>query len=247
MSREGHVAVVVLNRPPHNFLSVPQVSGLADVLEELDADLDVRAVVLGAEGRSFCAGADMGGGGERGVDSPADLYRAAARLFDVTVPIVGAIQGPAIGGGLGLALVPDVRVTCSEARFCANFSALGFHQGFGLSVTLPALVGPSRAATILYSSRRFRGHEAVAMGLADECVSLDDVRDRALELATEMALNAPLALRSIKATLRLGLGDRVRDITQREAAEQARLNATEDGREGKRAVGERRPGRFVGR
>ena len=163
------------------------------------------------------------------------------------MPIVGAIHGPAIGGGLGLAMVPDIRITCPEARFCANFASLGIHQGFGMSVTLPALLGPTRAARVLLGAKRYKGDEAVELGLADECVPADQVRDRALEVAHEIAANAPLAVRSIKATLRLGLGDRVREITQREAAEQLRLGGTEDAKEGMAAVSQRRPGDFQGR
>ncbi|HCB37521.1 MAG TPA: enoyl-CoA hydratase, partial [Acidimicrobiaceae bacterium] len=249
----GNIAVVTMDRPPHNFLNYRQVHDIADAMEELDADTSVRCAVLTAAGRSFCAGADLGGdgvGGGRdeavGGDATLALYQGSGRLFDVTLPIVGAIQGPAVGGGLGLAMVPDIRVTCPEARFCANFAALGIHQGFGLSVTLPALLGPSRAAQVLLSARRYRGEEAVAVGLADECVPADRLLDRAVEIAEEIAANAPLAVRAIKGTLRLGLGDRVREVCEREAAEQFRLSATADAAEGMAAVSQRRPGEFVG-
>lgn len=254
IERHGHVGVVVMNRPPHNFLNYQQVHGIADALDELDSDTAIGCAVLAAEGRSFCAGADfagdgVGGGSDEKVGGNATLalYQGSGRLFDVTLPIVGAIQGPAIGGGLGLAMVPDIRITCPEARFCANFASLGIHQGFGMSVTVPALLGPSRAAQVLFSAKRYKGEEAVDIGLADECVPAEQVRDRAMEVAGEIAANAPLALRSIKSTLRLGLGDRVREITQREAAEQLRLSGTEDAKEGVAAVGERRPGNFIGR
>jgi enoyl-CoA hydratase/carnithine racemase len=253
VERRDHVGLVIMDRPPHNFLNFRQIHDLADAFEELAADTEIRAGVLCAEGRSFCAGADFGGDGVGGRDEPVggsatlNLYQGAGRLFDVDLPIVGAIQGPAVGGGLGLAMVPDLRVTCPDARFSANFAALGIHQGFGLSETLPALLGPSKAALVLLSARRFKGEEAVEIGLADECVPTEQVRDRAVELAEEIARNAPLALRSIKSTLRLGLGDRVRAITQREAAEQARLSATDDAKEGIKSVSERRPGDFKGK
>ena len=116
-----------------------------------------------------------------------------------------------------------------------------------MSVTLPQLLGPSRAAQVLYSAKRYKGEEAVAIGLADECVPSEQVRERALEVATEIAANAPLALRAIKSTLRLGLGDRVREITQREAQLQAELSASDDAKEGIAAVGERRAGNFKGK
>jgi len=250
----GNVGMVVMDRPPHNFLNFNQVHGIADAMEELQDDPSIRCAVLAANGRSFCAGADLGGdgvgGGEDevvGGSATLALYQGSGRLFDITLPIVGAIHGPAIGGGLGLAMVPDIRIACPEARFCANFAALGIHQGCGMTVTLPALLGPSKAAKVLYTARRFKGEEALGLGLADECVAQDAVRDRALELATEIAQNAPLALRAMKASVRLGLGDKVREITQREASEQARLSATEDAKEGMASVGERRPGNFTGR
>jgi enoyl-CoA hydratase/carnithine racemase len=138
-------------------------------------------------------------------------------------------------------------VTCEEARFSANFAKLGIHHGFGLSVTLPHLVGPSRAALVLLSGRRFNGREATELGLADLCVPVEEVRARAIELAAEIAENAPLAVQAMNRTLRAGLAGRVRAATAHEAAEQARLAATDDAREGMIAVAERRPGVFTGR
>ena len=250
----GNVGVVIMDRPPHNFLNFRQIHDIADALEEMQNDMSIRCAVLAADGRSFCAGADfagdgVGGGDDEvvGGDATLALYQGSGRLFDVTLPNVGAIQGPAVGGGLGLAMVPDIRITCPDARFSANFASLGIHQGFGMSVTLPQLLGPSRAAQVLYSAKRYKGEEAVAIGLADECVPSEQVRERALEVATEIAANAPLALRAIKSTLRLGLGDRVREITQREAQLQAELSASDDAKEGIAAVGERRAGNFKGK
>ena len=250
----GNVGVVIMDRPPHNFLNFRQIHDIADALEEMQNDMSIRCAVLAADGRSFCAGADfagdgVGGGDDEvvGGDATLALYQGSGRLFDLTLPIVGAIQGPAVGGGLGLAMVPDIRITCPDARFSANFASLGIHQGFGMSVTLPQLLGPSRAAQVLYSAKRYKGEEAVAIGLADECVPSEQVRERALEVATEIAANAPLALRAIKSTLRLGLGDQVREITQREAQLQAELSASDDAKEGIAAVGERRAGNFKGK
>lgn len=247
----GNVGLIELRDPPHNFLSAAQIGQIADALHSFDEDMQVRAVVLAAEGRSFCAGANFGansgGGDDRLRNDPVDLYAQAARLFEVALPVVAAVQGPAIGGGLGLAMSATFRVTCPEARFSANFVKLGIHQGFGLSVTLPELLGPSRAALVLLTGRRFNGEEATEIGLADRCVAQDDVRSAAFELAAEIATGAPLAIRSVYRTLRSGLVDRIRAATAHEAAEQAALFSTEDAAEGMRAVGERRDGRFVGR
>ncbi len=254
----GNVATVTLNRPPHNFLDFDQIGHLADTLEGLDRSGEIRAVVLAAKGRSFCAGANFAGGGvapdldgsgEReaiGGSATLRLYDEGVRLFEFGLPMIAAVQGPAIGGGLGLAMVADFRITCPEARFSANFAALGIHQGFGLSVTLPERLGRSGASLVLLTGRRFTGEQAVEIGLADELVPADRLVERATELATEIAANAPLALRSIRATLRQGLIDRVRRATRHEAAEQARLSLTSDAAEGIRAVSERRPGNFGG-
>lgn len=241
----GNVGVIEMQDPPHNFLNVAQVQAIAEALESFDADPQVRAAVLCAQGRSFCAGANFGGGGTGG--SSEDLYAQAARLVAVSTPFVAAVQGPAIGGGLGLCMTASLRVTCPDARFSANFVKLGIHQGFGLSVTLPDLLGPSKAALVLLTGRRFKGDEATALGLADVCVEQDQVLKTALELAGEIADGAPLAIKAINGTLRAGLADRLRSATRHEAAEQARLSQTEDAREGIRAVNERRPGSFVGR
>jgi enoyl-CoA hydratase/carnithine racemase len=252
----GHVAVVEMQDPPHNFLSWSQVEGVAEALESFEHDPNVRAAVLCAQGRSFCAGADFGGDagplGEGSADEPVGgattlrLYSAAARLCEVAIPFVAAVQGPAIGGGLGLAMTANLRVCSPEARFSANFAALGIHQGFGLSVLLPEQLGPTRAAEVLLTARRYTGEEAVAMGLADRCVPADELRSAALDLASQIAVNAPLAVRAINRTLRQGLGDRVRAATEREAELQRQLSSTNDAAEGIRAVTERRAGDFTG-
>ncbi len=209
------------------------------------------AIGLCSEGRHFCAGADFSAREKwsRGrLDSQAGgLYVEAVRVFSCTKPVVAAVQGAAVGGGLGLALSADFRIACEESRFVANFARLGIHQGFGLSVTLPRLVGHNRAALMLYTGKRLKGPEAVEIGLADELVGLADVRNRAVELATDIARSAPLAVQSIRATLRRGLAESVREATDHELAEQSRLRRTDDHREGVAATAERRLADFRGR
>jgi enoyl-CoA hydratase/carnithine racemase len=152
-----------------------------------------------------------------------------------------------VGGGLGLALVPDLRVTCPEARFCANFTRLGFHPGFGLTHTLPALIGPSRAAMMFYTSRRVPGEEAWRIGLADVLVPQTEVRSAAQKLAAEIAENSPLGVLETRATMRASLAERVRAATDIELEKQTRLRKTEDFKEGVDAVNERRVPKFAGR
>jgi enoyl-CoA hydratase/carnithine racemase len=238
----GHVAVVEIRRPPYNFFTVELMNALGEIFEEIDQDVSLRAIVLAAQGSAFCAGADFNtpGGASR------DIYPAAARLFAARTPVVAAIQGPAIGGGLGLALVADFRVAAPEARFAANFVKLGIHPGFGLTHTLPRLVGVQKASLLLYTGRRLNGEQALAYGLVDELVELSQLRAAALHLAGEIAEAAPLAVLATRATLRQGLAGAFRDQVRHESDEQTRLLATADAREGVLAVNERRPGRFIG-
>ncbi len=238
---DDHVAKVEVHRAPNNFFSLDTIGGIAEALERLETDRTCRAVHLCAEGKHFSAGADFGGDRSYATE---ELYGAAVRIFRTAKPIVASIQGAAVGGGLGLALTADFRIACPEARFSANFARLGFHQGFGLSVTLPRLVGEQAAADLLFTGRRVKGEEAVAMGLADRLVPMGELRPTAHALAREIALSAPLAVRSIRATLRGDLADRVAAATAHEAAEQARLRATDDFAEGATAMRERRTPEF---
>jgi len=240
------VATVEIRRPPHNFFDYALIQRLADAFEALDSEPACRAIVLAAQGKSFCAGANLVERRDTDSSTTGHLYLEAVRLFRTRKPVVGAIHGAAIGGGLGLALVPDFRVTCPEARFSANFTILGFHPGFGLTVTLPELVGRSKAALMFYTSRRVKGDEAHAMGLADVLVPQDQVRPAALALAREIAACAPLGVVATRATMRQGLADRVKAATDHELEEQTRLRQTKDFTEGVRASAERRAPKFAG-
>lgn len=252
VSLSDFVAVVAIRRPPHNFFDVKLIGEIASAYEALDKDDACRAIVLCSEGKSFCAGANFGGNdsssdaGSRD-EATAQLYREAVRLFRTRKPIVAAVHGPAIGGGLGLAVSADFRVTCAEATFAANFTRLGFHPGFGLTVTLPSLIGQNAAALLFYTSRRIKGDEAHRIGLADFLVAQGEVRAKAIEVAKEIAVNAPLGVMATRATLRRGLAERIAEATDRELAEQSWLRKTEDFKEGTRSSIERREPKFLGR
>jgi enoyl-CoA hydratase/carnithine racemase len=248
-----HVATAEIQRPPNNFFDVALINSLADAFEALDGDPACRAIVLCAAGKHFCAGANFGDAGqqaERSTRRAQDgnpLYTAAVRLFRTKKPIVAAIQGAAVGGGFGLAVMPDFRVVSPDARFTANFVKLGFHPGFGLSHTLPRLIGVQKANLMFFTGRRIDGETALAWGLADILAEPETLRAEATKLAAEIAENAPLAVMSVRATVRQGRADAVKAMTDHEFVEQYRLQQTEDHKEGVRAVAERRPGNFKGR
>jgi enoyl-CoA hydratase/carnithine racemase len=249
-TRDGHLAVITFARGASNFADLALLQAIGTAFDAADADPQVRAIMLASEGRVFCAGADLATdnpvakGVAEGARNP--FYVAAARLFGVRKPVVAAIQGAAVGAGLGLALVADFRVAAPEAKFSGNFVQLGFHPGFGISAVLERVVGRQRALMMLLTGRRIRAEQAAEWGLVDVMASTDGLRHAALELAHEIAAGAPLAVQSTRATLRGDLAALVERATDHELAEQAWLQQTADFAEGVKAVNERRPGRFVG-
>jgi enoyl-CoA hydratase/carnithine racemase len=240
---DGYVGLLEIRRGPDNFFDVPLLAALVEGCTRLAAD-GCRAIVLASEGKHFCAGANYAQGDPG--EGP-DLFDLAYRLFEQPLPMVAAVQGAAVGGGLGLALVADVRVAAPEARFSAAFARLGISHGFGLTLTLPALVGQQAALDLLYTGRRVPGEEAHRLGLADHLAPSYALRDRAVGVAAEIAASAPLAVRSIRATMRGPLLEGLRAALAHERVEQQRLKQTDDAREGIVAMAQRRRPEFTGR
>jgi enoyl-CoA hydratase/carnithine racemase len=247
----GHVTTIEIRRPPLNFFDVALIQQIAEALDEIDKDANCRAVVLAAQGKAFCAGANFGSTAAAEPEKPRpsgnELYVEAVRIYRNKKPIVAAVQGAAIGGGLGLAVSADFRVTCPEARFAANFTKLGFHPGFGLTVALPELIGKNNAELMFYTSRRVTGEDATRMGLANVCVPQEQVRSQAMKLASEIAECSPLGWISTRATMRAGLADRIAAATDHELKEQNWLRQSDDFKEGVMATSERRVANFKGR
>lgn len=251
------VATVEIQRPPHNFFDFALIRQIADTYEKIDQDPSARAILLCANGKSFCAGANFGDGSTVQDDGSVEgsvnrlgidhLYVEAVRVFACKTPVVAAVQGAAIGGGLGLAMSADFRVGCPESRFAANFTRLGFHPGFGLTHTLPRAIGHQKAALMFLTARRVKGEEAFEMGLMDQMSTLDTLRQDAWDLAREIAVNSPLALTSTRDTLRAGLADAVKAQTDHELHEQTWLRKTEDFKEGVAATHDRRLPNWAGK
>ncbi len=254
---QNHVATVEVQTPPHNFFSLSMLGSLADAFEAVDADTDARCILLGSQGKNFCAGAALDEKDPKltseqvdAADSgpPRHIYDEAVRLFAARTPVVAAVQGASVGGGLGLACMADFRVGGPGTRMTANFARLGFHHGFGLTVTLPAIVGQQHALDLLYTGKRIKGAEAAGIGLLDRLADQDDdIRLVATEWATEIAGSAPLAVASIRETMRGHLPAAIRAATDREREEQDRLRNTADWKEGVAAMGQRRQPTFEGR
>ena len=230
VSIKQHLAYVEINRPPNNFFDANLIQQIADAYESLDEEDECRVILLKSEGKNFCAGANFGQD-EDMLDKSVPykkLYAQAVRLFRTRKPVIAVVQGAAIGGGLGLALSADFRVACHEARFAANFAKLGFHPGFGSSITLPRVVGVQKAKDMLFTARRVTGEEAFKIGLADKFCSKEKITEEAEQLAMEIASSAPMAVESIRSTLRGNLADQIEQIVDWELSEQVRLQKTED-------------------
>lgn len=227
---DGNIAFVEINRPPNNFFDYLLIQQIADAYEEIDSIPECRIIILSSEGKNFCAGANFGQD-EDMLDKSvpyAKLYAQAVRLFKTKKPVIAVIQGAAIGGGLGLALSADFRIASPEARFSANFAKLGFHPGFGSSVTLPRVVGRQMAMDMLFTARRVNGEEAFSIGLADKLTQKENLMKEAINFAGEISSSAPMAVESIRSTLRGNLAQQVEEIVDWELSEQVRLQKTED-------------------
>ena len=227
---DGNIAFVKINRPPNNFFDYLLIQQIADAYEEIDSIPECRIIILSSEGKNFCAGANFGQD-EDMLDKSvpyAKLYAQAVRLFKTKKPVIAVIQGAAIGGGLGLALSADFRIASPEARFSANFAKLGFHPGFGSSVTLPRVVGRQMAMDMLFTARRVNGEEAFSIGLADKLTQKENLMKEAINFAEEISSSAPMAVESIRSTLRGNLAQQVEEIVDWELSEQVRLQKTED-------------------
>jgi enoyl-CoA hydratase/carnithine racemase len=257
-ARDGAIATLTLNRPENRNSMTPDVmAAFRAAIRRAREERDLRAVVITGTGRSFCAGADFRGASpaERAPapDAPLAAQRAFASyapfldVLDVEVPTIAAMNGHAVGGGLGLALVCDLRVASRDARYGANFARLGFHSGMAISYLLPRIVGVPAAADLLFTGRLVSGAEAAALGLVHEAVAPEEVAAAARRRADAVAACAPLAVRLMKRSLYRGLGWDPRGAAEAEAFAQGATLATEDAREGIRALLEKRDPRFTGR
>jgi len=252
----GYVAVCEIDRPPNNFFDLQLIKDLADCFDDLDTNPQCRAIVLCSNGKHFCAGANFATPDQKAegdvlaaesADQRNPLYSEAVRLFGNKKPVIAAVQGAAVGGGFGLAMMADFRIVCENTRFTANFVKLGFTPGFGLTHTLSRVVGVQKANLMFYTGRRINGETAMQWGAADVFTEVGSVRHCAIELAQEIAVNAPLALISVREQMRSGLAQAVQAATDIEGSAQFHLAMTQDHKEGIEAVAQRRAGNFVGK
>lgn len=242
--RRDSVGILTFSKAPSNHIDTPLMKALAEQLEANDNDPACRVNLLCSAGKVYCAGGDLVSDDSDISNDPGPFYEQVMRIYRVRKPIVTVVQGAAVGAGLGLAVAADFRVASINARFCANFTHLGVHPGFGLSVTLPRLIGEQKAALMFYTGRRINAEQALALGLVDEVCEHDQAFERGLGLAQELAISSPRALQLTRETLRLGLADHIEEVNMRERRIQLTQFGTAEMAEGVAAMSERRAPNF---
>lgn len=254
--RQGAIGVITLNRPDNRNSMTPELlDAFAAAARDAAADDELRCVVITGTGRCFSAGADFKSQIQRESEGrvlqPHEksfaMYKPFLSVLDIEVPVIAALNGHAVGGGFGLALACDMRIANEGSKYGANFARLGLHPGMAIGYLLPRIIGPARAAELLFTGRLIQGTEAAELGIANHAVPGDMVLRRAMELAEEIAAAAPVAVRMMKRTFYRGLGWDVRGAAMEEAFAQAVTVSTADAREGMSALLDKRTPRFEGR
>ncbi|MBO9539620.1 enoyl-CoA hydratase/isomerase family protein [bacterium] len=253
LETRGPIAIITLARPDKlNALTHAMGDAVRAYVERLNADPSIRVVLVRGEGRAFSAGGDLAFLRDNAARTEAenqtgmrDFYAKFLSLRELVVPSIALIHGRATGAGLSFALGCDMRVAAEDAKVSANFVRVGLNPGMGATYLLERLIGPARAAELVYTGREVEMGEALAIGLVNHIATSDRLEAAGFELAERIAANAPVAVRRTKALMRRD-DDALARALDGEAAGQAACFATEDLQEGIRAIQERRTPRFTG-
>lgn len=260
----GDIGVITLNRPDNrNSMTPDLLDAFAKASWAAKSDATVRCVIVTGTGNCFSAGADFKSSLQREDTADANgklrspdersfaMYEPFLSLLDIDVPVIAACQGHAVGGGFGLALVCDLRIVARDAKYGANFTAIGLSPGMSISYLLPRLIGVARASDLLLTGRLINGEEAERIGIANRCVDSAEVMSTAEGMARAIADNAPYAIKETKKAIYRGLSftgaSAVKDAAQAEAHIQAISVGMDDAREGTTALLEKRKPTFTGK
>jgi enoyl-CoA hydratase/carnithine racemase len=250
---KGSVAQITLNRPDNrNSMDEETLPPFCDAVEEVAKNKDLRCLIITGSGTSFCSGADFKSGIFDKKDRLPhqilmDAYGPFLAVGDLEIPTIAAMNGHAIGGGFGLALICDLRIADRYSKYGANFARLGLHSGMAVSYMLPQIVGLPLANELLFTGRLITGEAAGDMGLANYVLEGDQILKKAWELAEEITTCAPVAVRMIKRAIRRGIGWDPRNRAEIDTLYQSRTFEMDDAKEGIRALLENRKPVFTGR
>lgn len=251
--KQDNIGIITLNRPDNrNSMDQETMPAFQKILDQVKQDPKLRCLIITGSGTTFCSGADFKSGMIQR-DHPLlnqvllDLYQPFLDIGTLKIPVIGAINGHTIGGGLGLALMCDIRVANKEAKMGANFARLGLHSGMAISYILPRLVGLAKANELLFTGAIITGEEAFSMGLVNYAVDRADVMEKSLALAHGIARCAPAAVQMMKHSIYQGLDWNAQRAAEMEAHVQSRTFEMSDAREGINALLEKREPRFQGK
>lgn len=222
------IGTVQIRRPPDNFLDLATLDRICAAMSALDADGRCSVIILRSQGKNFCAGRDFSRPRQKGDTSEA-MYARAGDLASLQTPWIAEVQGTAAGAGLGLALLADFRVASTRASWWANFVNHGLHPGFGITFTLPRVVGAQRAALMMTTAKRIFAVDAEQFGLIDEMTAPDELQAATKKFARSLAALPPAAVAAIRVRTRgSDFHRRFVETTEFESREQARLIAARE-------------------
>jgi enoyl-CoA hydratase/carnithine racemase len=251
-----HIATITLNAPQRmNTISGPMLDLLAKTLVEVDANPDVRVVILTGAGRAFCAGLDLGGAklGSTGMSGASSSTTIGLRdtpptvLHNMDTPVICALNGGAAGYGMDLAMGCDIRIMGEGGKLAAAFTKRGLLPESGGTWILPRLLGWAKAAELVFTGRTLGGADCLELGLVNKVVADAEVQDAARAMAEEIAANAPLAVRAAKRMMRMGLKEPFDEHVHHVFLQLLPLLKTEDFGEGIKAFMEKRTPNFTGK
>ena len=250
------IATLIMNRPDRlNALNNDLSVALNEALGRVAEDASVRVVVITGGGRAFCAGGDLnliGKGRATGATQELEpLLRsgmqAVLKIRTMPQPVIAAVNGPAAGAGMNIALAADIRIATEEATFGQNFSKVGLFPDFGGTYFLPQLVGPAKAAELFYTGEMIDAKTALDLGIVNRVVPTAQLETEVKLLAQKIAEGPPVAIRAVKKALFGSEKKKLADALEHEVQEQIRCYLSEDCSEGIRAFFEKRSPRFHGK
>lgn len=250
--RDDRIGVLTLDRPEQRNSMTPELNdAFALAIAEARAAADLRCLIITGAGAYFSSGADLsrlqrGGDHLSASERSFAMYEPFLSVLDLAVPVIGALNGPAIGSGFALALLCDLRIGARDAHHGANFVTVGLSSGLAISYLLPRLIGLAPANEMLLAGRLITGAAAERLGLFNRAVDADDVLPAALALAADIAAAAPLAVRATKRAIQRGLDLHIRDAARLEAFAQAETLTSDHARDALAALRAGQPPRFGG-